>query len=741
MMDNKMRNNINYEDKENDSLFSEDDITSINNIWLKQKYEIWMLLEILRSIKNNYIKFNNNIYLVPLNYLFINIKKLLKQCIQEKKKIKTTDNVNNHYNKEKHFRKNSNGMDFIKKDENVVNSFLMNTVNLKDKIPDENLLININNSYLALYPTTENVNVPEVHINEDIDKSFLYYSEREKEQIETNTFYNNKEYTEMKDSNLVDIGNTIIKENEQVKEELYKKSKPGEECEDENEHEINEMEQENNTYFLNSRMSTNNFYNEENKHRKIKNNKTMHYGYIDKKDICNILLYNLIFINKMNKKLNNCNNIGYYHFKYCNFKKIVINYNKYYKMILEAFKSKLSKNYYAYTFGNNENGTLAIGKPSYLKLSPTIGSLGYDKNKKSIKQGNDFWFTNNLQLLPIKIKKICMNEGMISLIDKKHNLYIGGNNTFLGSKSELYFKRVKSKDNYLGGNVHCTSKKTHDKIKIDKFFMNLKLKKIKKEEKEYLDYNSSSGDSDNVLFEKSLSYNGTTKFLKRLIFQNDNFSEFDRNNDDTIYKKACANTMGVSINMIYDNFSSCESDIHSSIDSDDSDATYIKVSDIEEINKNLSINILLNNDEHKSFYVQKKSYSLKKVSIDDINIYNSILYYSSYDNQYLTHILPNYISSVKIMNKYCKKLSYDYYKEKNNANLKYQEKNIHGEKKNNDEYENSQRYLEESEYGKTSKGYYKNSSTMSSGGKVDKLLMENNVNNFKFIYNFIHAYT
>ncbi|SPJ10358.1 conserved Plasmodium membrane protein, unknown function [Plasmodium sp. DRC-Itaito] len=121
--------------------------------------------------------------------------------------------------------------------------------------------------------------------------------------------------------------------------------------------------------------------------------------------------------------------------------------------------------------------------------------------------------------------------------------------------------------------------------------------------------------------------------------------------------------MGVSINMMYDNFSSCESDIHSSIDSDDSDATYIKVSDIEEINKNL-----------------------KK--------------------------------------KQCK--------------LKISRKNVHGEKKNYDEYENSQRYLEESEHGKTSKGYYKNNSMMSSRGKVDKLLMENNVNNFKFIYNFIH---
>ncbi|SPJ10357.1 conserved Plasmodium membrane protein, unknown function [Plasmodium sp. DRC-Itaito] len=183
-------------------------------------------------------------------------------------------------------------MDLIKKEEYDVNSFLMNTVNIKDKVPDQNLLININNSYLALYPTTENVNVPEVHINEDIDK------------VCTN-----------ENSNIVEIGNPIIKENEQAKEELYK------------------------------------------------------------------------------------------------------------------------------------------------KLSPTIGSLGYDKNKKSIKQGNDFWFTNNLQLLPIKIKKICMNEGMISLIDKKHNLYIAGNNTFLGSKSEFYFKRVKSKDNYVGKMYMVNQKK------------------------------------------------------------------------------------------------------------------------------------------------------------------------------------------------------------------------------------------------------------------------------------------
>ncbi|SBT71089.1 hypothetical protein PMLGA01_070033600, partial [Plasmodium malariae] len=272
----------------------------------------------------------------------------------------------------------------------------------------------------------------------DIDKSYVSTTVLEKK----NNLHDPNFSIEEKNINSKEI-KYDFKEDKKKKEAEQKEEKKEKQMEKHNEEQNEqpygrERQNKKNTFLNANKSSKKNFLDEQTEYMKDIYSKSLH-GRIGKKDMSNLLLYNIIYINKMNRKLNNCKFVCF-NFKYYHFKKIISDYNKYYKIILETFKRKLCENYYAYTFGNNENGSLAIGKPSYLKLSPTIGSIGYEKNKKSVKKGSDFWFTNNLQLIPIKIKRICMNENMISIIDKKHNLYIGGDNTFIETKNEIYFK-------------------------------------------------------------------------------------------------------------------------------------------------------------------------------------------------------------------------------------------------------------------------------------------------------------
>ncbi|CRG99520.1 conserved Plasmodium protein, unknown function [Plasmodium relictum] len=707
----------NIEGLNNDQLHSNEKINS-DNVWLKQKYEIWMYLEIIRKIKRNYIKFNNNIYLVPLNYSFINMKKIFKKHTEEKL-VGKYGNINN--NKiEKNFNKKKNN-----------NIFLLRELNINDKPIDKNLPININNNFVSLYPTVKNVKVPRVYLIGNINKSFLLSSDYEKEKnlgnhkipakIKSN---NSKEMKEIKYQNKEKEDNEQLKHEREQKQQNQKERK---------EKERKKKKKKNVLTNLNM-FPINNFPYEQFESIRDENNKSIH-GLVDKKDISNLLLYNLIYINKMNRKLNNCNFV-FFNFKYCNYKKIISNVNNYYKMILENFKRKLCENYYAYTFGNNEDGILAIGKPSYLKLTPTIGTIGYEKNKKSVKKGTDFWFTNNLQLIPIKIKKICMNENMISIIDKKHNLYISGNNTFIETKNELLFKNKngRSKDKEKGKNIKNDSIYTNNKIKIDNFFVNLRLKKMKKYEKNY-DYNSTSCSSDNLVFGNSLKNKGITNVLNPYI-QNEEIDEFYKKNENK-NKIMYNSNLCASFNLISDNFSSCRSDILSSFDSEDSDNTYIKVNDKEEINKNMNVSILLKSEKDKSFYVKKKNYSLKKISIDDFNIYNSVLYSSSYANQYLTHILPNQRSSIKSLKRYFKQTSSEFNKEKISTKFKQKSKeNVDEEKMDYDEYEYpKKKNLQEQERRKLDKESHKKNGTKV---KNEKILLDNNQNNNKFIYNFIY---
>ncbi|CRG96856.1 conserved Plasmodium protein, unknown function [Plasmodium gallinaceum] len=678
-----------------------------NNVWMKQKYEIWMYLEIIRKIKRNYTKFNNNIYLVPLNYSFINMKKIFRKYIEEK--VENFGNINVYEIKKNFVKKKINN---IKKKKNNDNFFLLKEMNINDKLIDKNLPININNNFVALYPTVKNVKVPRIYLVEDIFKS-LSSSDFEKKK----NFSNHKTFTKIKNnSNKIKefkCQNKEKKNNEGLKQEKEEKKEKE-----------RERKKKKNVFINPNIFPINNFPYEKSECIKDENNNKSVHGIVHKKDISNVLLYNLIYINKMNRKLNNCKFV-FFNFKYYNYKKIISNENIYYKMILENFKKKLCENYYAYTFGNNEDGSLAIGKPSYLKLTPTIGSIGYEKNKKSVKKGTDFWFTNNLQLIPIKIKKICMNESMISIIDKKHNLYIAGNNTFTEIKNELLFKNKNGKAKYKEKqkNIENNPINISNKIKIDKFFINLRLKKMKKYGKYFFDYNSSSCDSDNLIFGNSLESKGTTNFLKSH-FHNEKLYELYKKSENKIKCNSC---LCASLNSISDNFSSCKSDILSSFDSEDSDNTYIKVKDKEEINKNMNVNILLKSED-KCFYVKKKNYSLKKISIDDFNIYNSILYSSSYANQYLTQILPNQRPSIKSLKKYFKQKSTENVDKKK----KNYEHNKYSQKKQLQEQELQQ---EEQEQRKNDKESYKKNGIAK--GKNEKILLDNNQNNNKFIYNFI----
>ncbi|SBT76500.1 conserved Plasmodium protein, unknown function [Plasmodium ovale] len=704
------------------STFFSEDKSCTNNVWLKQKYEVLMHLEIIRTIKRKYVKFNNNIYLVPLNYFFINMKKLFKKYLEEKRFQKFGD-VDDNDVLDKNLKK-KNKKNEMKKEKNYDNS-TGKEININDKLEDKNLLINMNNNFVALYPTSKNVNVPKVYLRGDIDKSFISSADFEKKA----NSHESKFSIEMKNRN--------SKEADEVKYEHGEAEQTQAEQREQKEAQSErERQRKKKTHtFINSKTSLSCFVEDQADTKKDKYTKLL-YGRVDKKDLSNLLLYNIIYINKMNRKLNNCKFVCF-NFKYYNYKKIISDYNKYYKIILETFKRKLCENYYAYTFGNNENGSLAIGRPSYLKLSPTIGSIGDEKNKKSIKKGTDFWFTNNLQLIPIKIKKVCMNEGMISIIDKKHNLYIGGENILVETRNELY---VKDKNVNLRGKEKKKTKdnsiKRNEKIEIDKFFTNLRLKEIKKQENDFINYNSSSGDSDNLLFGNSPTYEEPMNFLKPFL-QCEKLIEFYKNAEDK-NKVMCNCTSCASLNIITHNFSSCESDVYSSFDSDDSNITYVKVTNIDEINKNMNINMMLNSNKDKSFYVKKKNYSLKKISIDDFNIFNSILYSSSYANQYLAYVLPDQKSSIKSAKKYFKQISNEFYRERLSSKLKCQTKeNIEEEKRNSDQYKYSKvKHLHE-EQKKNSKGSCKKNS-LSTKGKNERTLLDNNLNNNKFIYNFIH---
>ncbi|SBT71090.1 Regulator of chromosome condensation (RCC1) repeat, putative, partial [Plasmodium malariae] len=256
----------------------------------------------------------------------------------------------------------------------------------------------------------------------------------------------------------------------------------------------------------------------------------------------------------------------------------------------------------------------------------------------------------------------------------------------------------------------------------------------------FLDYNSSSGDSDNLLFGNSVTYNENTNFLKP-IFHCKNYVECckdvgDKNRD----RNTCnCNTCCSLLNGTCDIFSSCESDLYSSFDSDDSDVTYIKINDVDEINKNMNIKILLNSSKDNSFYVKKKNYSLKKISIDDYNIYNSVLYSSSYANQYLAYVLPDQKSSLKAVKKYFNQISNKFYKEKINSKFKSQSKeNMNEEKRNCDEYKYAKiKYLHGEKQKVDDKGSFKKH-VLSTKGKNERTLLDNNLSSNKFIYNFIH---
>ncbi|CAA9987585.1 conserved Plasmodium protein, unknown function [Plasmodium knowlesi strain H] len=704
-----------------------------SNAWLKQKYEVWMYLEIIRTIKRNYVKFNNNIYLVPLNYLFINMKKLFKEYLDELKRVQNFQKTDDKDKIDKSLKRKKTS---LPKKEKLEDNSILKEINLNDKLEDKSFLININNSFVSLYPTVKNVKVPKAYLKGDIDKSFPstedFMKRTNMSEQKPIAYVKNRKKKEIQDVDEVKNMKGDHKTGEQNMEgEVASKL---EETAEEQAN-VRQKKEKKNTHINASDFPRDGFPPEKEEAAKDKCAKSV-YARVDKKDTSNLLLYNLIYINKMNRKLNKCNFVSF-NFKYDHYKKVISDYSKYYKIILETFKRKLCECYYAYTFGNNENGSLAIGTPSYLKLSPTIGSMGYDKNKRSIKKGTDFWFTNNLQLIPIKVKKMCMNEGMISIIDKKHNLYIGGNNTFFETRNKLNFKGKNTKlKNNEKRKVKNNPRGSNGKIEIDKFFTNLRLKKMKKQEKNFLDYNSSSGDSDILLFGNSSGYNDITNSLKPMFHCEkliDCYKSVDHKN-----KSLCNCTMCCTpLNVISDNFSSCESDVCSPFDSEDSDVTYIKVSDVDEINKNMNINMLLKRDTDKSFYVKKRNYYLKKVSIDNFNIYNSILYSSSYANQYLSYVLPNHRSSTKLVNKFFRQISNEHYGERVTNNLKYDpNETVDGEKRNYDDYKYSKKYMKGLKK-KNSRGNCKKIAA-STKGKSETILLDSNLNNNKFIYNFIH---
>ncbi|EUD68130.1 hypothetical protein C922_01742 [Plasmodium inui San Antonio 1] len=680
-----------------------EDNAAATNAWLKQKYEVWMYLEIIRTIKRNYVKFNNNIYLVPLNYLFINMKKLFKKYSDELKRVHKLQKTDDKDEMDKKLKRKKTS---LPKKEKLEDNSILKEINLGDRLEDKSLLININNSFVSLYPTVKNVRVPKVYLKGgSIDKSFPSTADFVKRtnvsEENVGTDEKNRKKKEIQD---VDESKDVKRDHKggekgmeadvapNVAQNVASDVEQTVEQTVEEEPNVRKKKEKKNTHMKASDLPRDGLPPEKEENVKDKCAKSLCYARVDKKDTSNLLLYNLIYINKMNRKLNKCKFVSF-NFKYDHYKKVISDYRKYYKIILETFKRKLCEYYYAFTFGNNENGSLAIGTPSYLKLSPTIGSMGYDKNKKSVKKGTDFWFTNNLQLIPIKVKKMCMNEGMISIIDKKHNLYIGGNNTFFETRNELNFKekntklknneRRKLKNNPIGSN---------EKIEIDKFFTNLRLKKMKKQEKNFLDYNSSSDDSDILLFGNSSRYNEITNFLKPMFHCEkliDCYKSVDHKNRSLCNCSICC----APLNVISDKFSSCESDVCSSFDSEDSDVTYIKVTDADEINKNMNINMLLNSHTDKSFYVKRRNYYLKKFSIDNFNIYNSILYSSSYANQYLAYVLPDQKSSTKLVKRFFRQISNEYYGERVSNNLKYH---------------------------------------------LNEILLDSNLNNNKFIYNFIH---
>ncbi|CAG9480722.1 unnamed protein product [Plasmodium vivax] len=703
-----------------------------SNPWLKQKYEVWMYLEIIRTIKRNYVKFNNNIYLVPLNYLFINMKKLFKKYSDEEKRTHKIHKTDDKDEVDKNLKRKKTS---VPKKEKLEDNSLLKEINLNEKMEDKSLLININNSFVSLYPTVKNVRVPKVYLKGDIDKSFPSSADFAK-RTNVSEQKAGSEGKNRKKKEIHDVAEPKdVKRDHKGEQREEAKSPSNVTPPVEEPPNARQKKEKKSTPMNASDLPRDGPPPEKEETVKDKCAKLI-YARVDKKDTSNLLLYNLIYINKMNRKLNKCKFVSF-NFKYEHYKKIISDYSKYYKIVLETFKRKLCECYYAYTFGNNENGSLAIGTPSYLKLSPTIGSMGYDKNKKSVKRGTDFWFTNNLQLIPIKVKKMCMNEGMISIIDKKHNLYIGGNNTFFETRNELNFKekstklknneKRKLKNNPIGSN---------EKIEIDKFFTNLRLKKMKKQEKNFLDYNSSSGDSDILLFGNSSGHNEITNFLKPMFHCEkliDCYNSVDHKN-----KSLCNCTMCCApLNVISDNFSSCESDVCSSFDSEDSDVTYIKVNDVDEINKNMNINMLLNSDTDKSFYVKKRNYYLKKVSIDNFNIYNSILYSSSYANQYLAYVLPDQKSSTKLVKRFFRQISNEYYGERATNSLKYDpNETVEREKRNYDDYKYSKKYIK-GQKKKNARGNCKKNAA-STKGKSETILLDSNLNNNKFIYNFIH---
>ncbi|SCN59903.1 conserved Plasmodium protein, unknown function [Plasmodium chabaudi chabaudi] len=664
----------------------------INNVWMKQKYEIWMYLEIIRTIKRNYIKFNNNIYLVPLNYFFINLKKNLKKYLDEKENNIFDKACNNDDKVKDNNLKKSGDPNIIKKKKND-DKYTTKEISINNRIKDKNMLININNNFIALYPNCENVSIPKLYIKGEINKSVP--SMENIDNFEKDIAYYNKKMD--KETKNIDQIKYQHEEDENICKEQKGQKK-------------------------NISTSTNLNNSVKNDNVKYKYNKIL-YGSVDKKDICNILLYNIIYINKMNRKINNCK-FACFNFKYYTYNRIISDYNNYYnKVILKSFKSKLCENYYAYTFGNNENGALAIGKPSYLKLSPTIGEMGYEENKTSVKKGTDFWFTNSLQFLPMKIKKICVNGNMISIIDDKHNLYICGKNSLIETKNELYIKdkHMKLKDE----NENSLKNGVIEKIPFDKFFTNLKLNKIKKEKSNLLDYNSSSGDSDDLLLENSSIKCETTVCVNPKCYCDELTTYYENRKHKNSKYNYC--TYCASLYDAYNNLSSCDSDICSSSDSGNSDSTYIKVNNLDEINKNININLLLNNNKDKSFFVKKKNDILKKVSIEDFNIYNTILYSSSYANQYLAYVLPDQKYSKKFMKKYFNKISIKNHKQRASSKL---------ESKIPESIDNSNYNNKHNEYKKNIKE--SSNKTSLKKGKYKKVTIDNNINNNKFIYNFIH---
>ncbi|SCO61247.1 conserved Plasmodium protein, unknown function [Plasmodium berghei] len=687
----------------------------INNIWMKQKYEIWMYLEIIRTIKRNYIKFNNNIYLVPLNYFFINLKKNLKKYLDEKANhIFDKACNNNDKAKDNNFKKYVD-INTIKKKKND-DKYTTKEISINNRIKDKNMLININNNFIALYPNCEHVNIPKLYIKGEINKSVP--SIENIDNFEKNITYYNKKVD--KETKSIDP--------KQINQIKYQREEDVNMCKEQKEDNEKQNRQKGQKKSISTFTNLNNSVKNDNV--KYEYNKIL-YGSVDKKDICNILLYNIIYINKMNRKINNCK-FACFNFKYYTYNKIISDYNNYYnKVILKSFKTKLCENYYAYTFGNNENGALAIGKPSHLKLSPTIGEMGYEENKTSIKKGTDFWFTNSLQFLPMEIKKVCVNGNMISIIDNKHNLYICGKNSLIETKNKLCIKDKNMKlknENKIAHKKNENSLKNNiiEKVPFDKFFTNLKLKKIKKQKNNLLDYNSSSGDSDDLLLEDA------SMMCETMVYANPKCycDELTAYYENTKYKNSKYNycTYCASLYDAYNNLSSCDSDICSSFDSGNSDSTYVKVDNLDEINKNININLLLNNNKDKSFFVKKKNDILKKVSIEDFNIYNTILYSSSYANQYLAYVLPDQKYSIKFMKKHFNKISIQNYKQRINSKLK---------SKTSESIDTSNYNSKHNEYKKNIKES-SNRNSLLKKGKYKKVTIDNNINNNKFIYNFIH---